>query len=109
VVSLAVRGRAGRARLGFRPEHASLVAPGNPGTLAGEIYVVEPLGNETLVTVKAGESLINLRAASGFERPIGEPCAVQPEPGHLHLFDADTGAALGETSATEAAVTGATA
>ena len=108
-LSLSGGARAGRARLGFRPEHARLVEPGTPGTLAGEIYVVEPLGNETLVTVKAADSLINLRAPSGFERPIGDPCAVQPEPGHLHLFDAETGATLGETSATDAAATGAAA
>jgi multiple sugar transport system ATP-binding protein len=109
VISLSAGVRPGRARLGFRPEHASLVERGRPGALTGEIYVLEPLGNETLVTVKAADSLINLRAPSGFERPIGDPCGVQPEPGHLHLFDVETGAALDEGSATEVAATGATA
>jgi multiple sugar transport system ATP-binding protein len=108
-IALSVPAQPGRARLGFRPEHASLVEAGRRGALAGEIYVVEPLGNETLVTVKAAESLINLRAPAGFDRPIGEPCAVEPELGRLNLFDIDTGAALGDPTATEAAATGATA
>src|SRR5204863_8438343 len=41
----------GRVMLGFRPEHAELAAADGGDALAGEIYVVEPLGNETLVTV----------------------------------------------------------
>jgi multiple sugar transport system ATP-binding protein len=98
----------GPAKLGFRPEHASLVEPGTPGALAAEIYVVEPLGNETVVTIKVGETLVNLRAPAGFDRPIGEACGVRPEPGHLHLFDSQTGVALsgagaGQTTATSAA------
>ena len=28
--------------------------PGAPGTLHGEVYVVEPMGNETLVDVRLG-------------------------------------------------------
>ena len=101
--------RPGPAKLGFRPEHAGLSAVGTQGTFQAEIYVVEPLGNETLVTIKVGETLVNLRAAAGFERPIGEACAVRPEPDHLHLFDTDTGAALGDARASQPAATGATA
>jgi multiple sugar transport system ATP-binding protein len=101
--------RPGQAKLGFRPEHAALVEPGTAGALPAEIYVVEPLGNETLVTIKVAEALVNLRAPAGFDRPIGEACAVRPEPGHLHLFDSETGAALGGARATQAEATGATA
>jgi multiple sugar transport system ATP-binding protein len=108
-LSLSRDARPGPAKLGFRPEHASLVEPGTTAALAAEIYVLEPLGNETLVTVKVGESLVNLRMPTGFDRPIGEPCAVRPEPGHLHLFDTETGAALGGARASQAAATGATA
>jgi multiple sugar transport system ATP-binding protein len=108
-VSLQSRTRPGPAKLGFRPEHAGLAEPGAPGTLAAEIYVVEPLGNETLVTLKVADALVNLRASAGFERPIGEACGVRPEPEHVHLFDTDTGAALGDARASQAAATGATA
>src|SRR5580765_2313449 len=50
---------AGPVKLGFRPEHATLVEATASGALPGEIYVVEPLGNETLVTIKLGDALVN--------------------------------------------------
>jgi multiple sugar transport system ATP-binding protein len=99
----------GRVKLGFRPEHAKLVAPGTAGALAGEIYVVEPLGNETLVTVRVGEQLLNVREAAEYARPVGERCAVQPAPGRTHLFDDESGEALGSEQRGEGAWTHATA
>jgi multiple sugar transport system ATP-binding protein len=84
----------GRAKLGFRPEHGKIVAPDAAGALRGEVYVVEPLGNETLITVALGDELVNLRAAAGVEPAIGTPVGVLPDRAHLHLFDADTGAAI---------------
>jgi multiple sugar transport system ATP-binding protein len=89
-----VRAR-GRVKLGFRPEHAELGADG----LAGEIYVVEPLGNETLVTVRVGEDLVNVRAGADFARPVGERCAVRPAGRHVHLFDPETEEALAHAGA----------
>jgi multiple sugar transport system ATP-binding protein len=85
----------GPAKLGFRPEHAALVEPGTPDTFAGEIYVVEPLGNETLVAVDVGGTLVNVRTTAGFTAALSQRCAVRPESRHLHLFDAETGEALG--------------
>jgi multiple sugar transport system ATP-binding protein len=84
----------GAAQLGFRPEHATLVAPGTPDSLRGEVYVVEPLGNETLITVALGDELVNLRAAAGVEPAIGTPVGLLPDRTRLHLFDAATGAAI---------------
>jgi multiple sugar transport system ATP-binding protein len=90
----AASGQRGPVKLGFRPEHAKLVEPGTADALAGEIYVVEPLGNETLVTVRVGEQLLNVRAGAEYTRPVGERCAVQPLPGRTHLFDSESGDAL---------------
>jgi multiple sugar transport system ATP-binding protein len=95
----------GPVKLGFRPEHAKLVAPGATDALAGEIYVVEPLGNETLVTVRVGEQLLNVREAAEYTRPVGERCAVQPVPGRVHLFDSESGDALGSERRGEGAWT----
>jgi multiple sugar transport system ATP-binding protein len=106
-VALPSGAAAGSAKLGFRPEHASLVERGAPGGLAAEIYVVEPLGNETVLTLKVGATLINVRVPAGFDRPIGEACAVRPESGHLHLFDTETGVALTGGRATHPAASGA--
>jgi len=84
----------GPVKLGFRPEHADLAEPASDGSFAGEIYVVEPLGHETLVTIDVGAGLVNIRQPADFAMPIGSPCAVRPVARHLHLFDVETGEAL---------------
>jgi multiple sugar transport system ATP-binding protein len=90
----------GSAKFGFRPEHAELTEPGTPNSLDGEIYVVEPLGNETLVTVRLNGALLNIRASAGFSRPVGERCGVRPVPERVHLFETESGEArLRPTSA----------
>lgn len=91
----------GRVALGFRPEHARLVSPGTPDSLTGEIYVVEPLGNETIVSLKVAEDRVMLRVAADFDRPVGERCAVLPDPAHLHLFDSESGVALGRRTSAD--------
>ena len=85
---------AGPVKLGFRPESAQMTAPGEAGSLDGEVYVVEPLGNETLIAVTVGGEQVNLRAPAGFEPPVGQRCGVRPDPGRVHLFDPDTEAAI---------------
>ena len=87
-------GHAGPAKLGFRPENATMTAPGEAGSLAGEVYVVEPLGNETLIAVTVGEEQVNLRAPAGFEPAVGERCGVRPDPSRVHLFDPETDASI---------------
>ena len=94
-VPLPDRIAAGATKLGFRPEHAGLTEPGTPDSFAGEIYVVEPLGNETLVTVDLGGTLVNVREAADFGGAAGDRCMVRPLLQHLHLFDDATGESLG--------------
>jgi multiple sugar transport system ATP-binding protein len=93
-VSLADAPVRGPVKLGVRPEHLDFVDPGTADALAGEIYVVEPLGNETLVTVRVDGQLLNVRAPATFDRPVGEHCAVRPAVRHLHLFDTESGDTL---------------
>ena len=93
-VALAGDPPVGPTILGFRPEHAVLVEPGTAGSLAGEVYVVEPLGNETLVSVQVADELVNVRVAAGYDAAIGTPCGVAPTPGAMHLFDPQTEASI---------------
>jgi multiple sugar transport system ATP-binding protein len=93
-VPVAGTNHCGPVKLGFRPESAELTAPGEGGSLDGEVYVVEPLGNETLVAITVGDEQVNLRAPAGFDRPLGERCGVRPDPGRLHLFDPETETAI---------------
>ncbi|MDQ6820344.1 MAG: ABC transporter ATP-binding protein [Actinomycetota bacterium] len=102
-ISLPAAAARGRVMLGFRPEHAELVPPGTSDALEGEVYVVEPLGNETLVSVRTSSALLNVRADAGFDRPVGEPCLVRPASGRVHLFDCESEEALARSSAPAAA------
>jgi multiple sugar transport system ATP-binding protein len=101
-VPLSTPSRSGPVMLGFRPEHAELVTPGTPDSLAGEIYVVEPLGNETLVTVRIAGELVNLRMPADFTGALGESCAARPLRDAIHLFDVESGERLVTAGAAEA-------
>src|SRR2546426_3085171 len=92
-------GAAGERVLGFRPEHAEITMRGAPDSLAGEIYVVEPLGSETLVSVKVGADRVNVRVWSDFQGQIGDHCGVRPDASRTVLFEKDSGQLIkGSTS-----------
>ncbi|MBZ9905594.1 ABC transporter ATP-binding protein [Mesorhizobium sp. BR115XR7A] len=64
--------RASRAvEIGLRPEDMSVAAPGTRAALPGEIYVVEPMGNETLVNVRIGSGNVSVRAGRDFRGAVG--------------------------------------
>jgi multiple sugar transport system ATP-binding protein len=67
----------GATALGIRPEDLEILPEGTPGAIAGEIYVVEPMGNETLVDVRIGDQRVMARAAREFTAPIGSPIGVR--------------------------------
>jgi multiple sugar transport system ATP-binding protein len=68
---------AGASALGVRPEDIEILPQGTPGSLTGEIYVVEPMGNETLVDVRIGDQRVMARAAREFAASIGSPIGVR--------------------------------
>jgi multiple sugar transport system ATP-binding protein len=72
---------------GLRPEDLRLAAPDTPGALPGEVYVVEPMGNETLVDVRIGGERLNVRAPRGFSAPIGSAVGVTFDPANACFFD----------------------
>jgi hypothetical protein len=51
------------------------------------------------VTVRLDGQLLNIRAPAGFDRPVGERCAVRPALGQAHLFDMQSGDALAQAGA----------
>ncbi len=63
--------------------------PGTPSALAGEIYVVEPMGNETLVDLRVGDQRLIVRARRGFSAPIGSSIGAAFETAEASFFDAD--------------------
>jgi multiple sugar transport system ATP-binding protein len=75
---------AGITEIGIRPEDIRLA---ESGPLTGEVYVVEPMGNETLVDVRFGEQRLTLRAPKGFTAAIGSPLGVAFDTADACFFD----------------------
>jgi multiple sugar transport system ATP-binding protein len=73
--------------IGIRPEDLRLVEPGTAGALDGTVYVVEPLGNETLVEVELPEGRVMVRAMGEWAAPIGSAVGVAFEPEAACFFD----------------------
>ena len=81
-------------KFGVRPENLRLApAPGDVPVPA-EVSLLEPLGAETLVTLKVGRVEVVARCPASFREPPGSAVTLHVAPAHLHLFDAASGAAL---------------
>jgi multiple sugar transport system ATP-binding protein len=81
----------GPVTLGFRAEDAHLA---DAGEIAAPAYTTELLGDATMVTVRAGGSLVAVKAHKDTRVEIGERVALRVPPEACHLFDAATGARL---------------
>ncbi len=76
--------------LGVRPEH---LHPDPDGALEFEIELAEPLGADTLLHGRFGEAreLVTVRQGGHVQAKSGEKRRFKAEPGHLHVFDSQTG------------------
>jgi multiple sugar transport system ATP-binding protein len=78
----------GTTDIGVRPEDLELAAPDADGALRAEVHVVEPMGNETLVETRVGESLIAVRTGRGWDEPIGAQVGLRIDLRTACFFDA---------------------
>lgn len=72
--------------LGIRPEHLELGREGEPWTVSGEVYAVEPLGPESLVTLSVGDTLVTVRIFADEPPELSGRVFVKLSPEHIHLF-----------------------
>lgn len=72
--------------LGARPEDLTVVSEGK-GEIPAEIYVVEPVGESTIVDLKIGNYLVKARAPSGFKADIGEKVGITIAREKMHIFE----------------------
>ena len=83
----------GKIRVGVRPEHLLLSEEG----LSMTVKVVEPTGSETMVFLDfEGQDVVAVFRERHQFNP-GQTINLQPDPAHIHLFDADTGKRIPET------------
>jgi multiple sugar transport system ATP-binding protein len=78
--------------LGIRPEDMSvgLGAPAPEGAASGVVYLVEPMGAETFVTISLVDERVVARAPAGFEARTGAPCWARPDMNRALWFDEAT-------------------
>jgi multiple sugar transport system ATP-binding protein len=81
----------GAVSAAFRPEHL-VVETGGP--LAGSIGVVENLGHQTYAFVETPDGRLCVLLDRSYHPRVGDAIALAVRPGHLHLFDAASGATL---------------
>ena len=82
--------------LGVRPEH---LHPASDGPLQFEVELAEPLGADTLLHGRFGAAreLVTVRQGGHVIARPGEMRHFKADPGHLHLFDSQTGKRFAET------------
>ena len=85
-----VGGKIAKAVLGVRPEDCA-VAPTAKAAIKGEIYTVELIGDHTLVTIKAGNEMLTVKAAKDYTAKLGEKAGVSFSTNRLFVFDETTG------------------
>ncbi len=79
----------GACEAGIRPEDVRLAGNGGPDVLQGDIYVVEPMGNETLVQIRLGDERLTMRAGRRYSAPVGSTVSVTFDPEDACFFDKD--------------------
>ncbi len=84
----------GPITLGFRAEDAEVSTTG--GQITAPIYTLELLGDATMVSVRIGGALVSARTDKSFRAEIGENVSIRVPNEHCHLFDAKTGARIGD-------------
>jgi multiple sugar transport system ATP-binding protein len=78
---------AGITEIGIRPEDIGVAEPGSAQAVNGEVYVVEPMGNETLVDVRIAGERLTLRAGRGFRAAIGSALGITFDTADACFFD----------------------
>ncbi|MDP5215711.1 sn-glycerol-3-phosphate ABC transporter ATP-binding protein UgpC [Ruegeria sp. 2205SS24-7] len=83
-------GGTGRVKLGVRPEHLILADDGLPM----QVKVVEPTGAETMVFARFQDQDVTAIFRERHDFEPGQTIHLKPDPDHLHVFDAESGARL---------------
>ncbi len=81
-----------KVRIGIRPEDIRVSSQPLDGmSCSGEIYLLESLGDSTIVDVKVGNSIIRAREKAGFRAQIGDKVYLKFDDRRLAIFDSQTG------------------
>ncbi len=76
--------------LGIRPEHISLEPIEGSQAIPGEVYVVEPLGTETIINVKVDDTLVKVKTMRELFMESGKKISLYIDMSKIYLFDPKT-------------------
>ena len=79
-------------KIGIRPEHLKITALGaEEGSLAGEVSLVESMGDESIVTILVEGLAIRVKLHGEYPHSMGDIVSIVVDPRHVHVFDAISG------------------
>ena len=81
----------GPAVLGIRPEKLQITKDVNLGFLAGNIFLIEPLGSDTLLTVLIGQEKLIVRVIGDSELSLNDQVGLSWNLTEQHLFNSANG------------------
>ncbi|MBI1255896.1 MAG: ATP-binding cassette domain-containing protein [Chloroflexi bacterium] len=80
--------------MGIRAEDIELSTDLVQGGIEGTVYVIEPLGDRTIIDIHVGQSNVKVKASPAFEASPGQTLWLTVDPAVLHIFDKATGDAI---------------
>jgi multiple sugar transport system ATP-binding protein len=83
-----------RLQVGLRPEHLAPIASDAPGAIPVTVRIVEATGAQTFVHAAAGDAELSFIVSGRSATAGGMSLHLGIAPSSIHLFDADTDAAL---------------
>lgn len=79
---------------GIRPEHIEISREKLPGGFEVEVFVTEPLGSETIIDFRHGDTILKAKYPGLFEAKHGEKVWIRFKLSEAHIFDKKTGQAI---------------
>jgi len=79
----------GNVKLGLRPEHIRIGAPGLDGGIAGCVRFLEPVGSDLYLTVEAGGGTVQVRTDPDSPLQPDENVSLLFDAWRVHVFGAD--------------------
>jgi multiple sugar transport system ATP-binding protein len=79
---------------GIRPEHLRIDGPGASAGVAARLDLVEPMGAELYLSLRAGNHDLMARVPPQPLPPVGTEIVLGMDVAHAHCFDADTSVRL---------------
>jgi multiple sugar transport system ATP-binding protein len=80
--------------VGIRPEHIAVETGAAPDAVRARVVVLEPIGPQKLLTVRAGEETLKIATSVEFHADPGAEVWLRLDPARIRLLDARTGDAL---------------